>query len=366
MSKVQEKYQISPIFVFFLIHSAQFGAGVLGFARIIAKAAGYDGWMGVLITGICIHILIWMMYFLLKETNGNLIDLQRQTFGKWLGNGINLIFMAYFLIISISVIRTYVEIIQVWMFPTASTWMLTLFLCLVSYYIISSGFRVITGICVISVGGTLGYLFLSLFVLKYSHWDNLLPMFTHSFSDILKAAHLSIYSMTGFEIYLMVYPFVKQPKKSHKFAQYGALFSNLLFLFSTLLAFTFFSEKQLLKTIWSQLSITQVIQLPFIERLEYIAISAYALVIVTSSILPLWATTRGIHEIFRVKQRGVLLALLLIILIVSQLLTNRHDINNFTSNASKVSFWLIYVYIPILFIIVWVKRKWKKSKAKAN
>lgn len=363
MSKVQEKYQISPIFVFFLIHSAQFGAGVLGFARVIAKAAGYDAWIGVLIIGICIHILIWMMYFLLKETNGNLVDLHRQTFGKWLGNGVTLIFMAYFLAISISVIRTYVEIIQVWMFPTASTWMLTIFLCLVSYYIISSGFRVITGICVISVGGTLGYLFLSLFVLKYSHWSNLLPVFTHSFSDILKAANLSIYSMTGFEIYLMAYPFVKNPKQSHKFAQYGALFSNILYLFSTLLAFAFFSEKQLLKTIWSQLSMTQVIQLPFIERLEYIAISAYALVIVTSFILPLWAATRGTHEIFRVKQRGVLIAFILITLIVSQLLTTRHDINTFISNSGKASFWLMYVYIPILFIIVWVKRKWKKSKA---
>ncbi|GLV62767.1 germination protein GerHB [Bacillus mycoides] len=363
MSKVQEKYQISPIFVFFLIHSAQFGAGVLGFARIIAKAAGYDGWIGVLIIGICIHILIWMMYFLLKETNGNLVDLHRQTFGKWLGNGVTLIFMTYFLAISISVIRTYVEIIQVWMFPTASTWMLTIFLCLASYYIISSGFRVITGICVISVGGTLGYLFLSLFVLKYSHLSNLLPVFTHSFSDILKAANLSIYSMTGFEIYLMVYPFVKNPKQSHKFAQYGALFSNLLYLFSTLLAFAFFSEKQLLKTIWSQLSMTQVIQLPFIERLEYIAISGYALTIITSFILPLWAATRGTHEIFRVKQRGVLIAFILITLIVSQLLTNRHDINTFISNSGKASFWLMYVYIPILFIIVWVKRKWKKSKA---
>ncbi|MED1266003.1 spore germination protein [Bacillus mycoides] len=362
MSKIKAEHQISPVFVFFLIHGAQFGAGVLGFARIIAKAAGYDGWIGVFITGIIIHILLWMMYFLLKETNGNLIDLQRQTFGKWLGNGINLIFIVYFLTVSISVIRTYVEIIQVWMFPTASTWMLTLFLCLVSYYIISSGFRVITGICVISIGGTLGYLFLSLFVLKYSHWPNLLPIFTHSFSDILKAAQLSIYSMTGFEIYLMIYPFVKNPKQSHKFAQYGALFSNLLYLFSTLLAFSFFSEKQLSKTIWSQLSMTQVIQLPFIERLEYIAISAYALVIVTSSILPLWAATRGTHEIFRVKQRGVLITFLLITLIVSQLLTNRHDINDFISNVSKVSFWLIYVYIPILFIIVWVKRKWTKSK----
>jgi spore germination protein (amino acid permease) len=366
MSKIKAEHQISPVFVFFLIHGAQFGAGVLGFARIIAKAAGYDGWIGVLITGIIIHILLWMMYFLLKETNGNLINLQRQTFGKWLGNGINLIFIAYFLTVSISVIRTYVEIIQVWMFPTASTWMLTLFLCLVSYYIISSGFRVITGICVISIGGTLGYLFLSLFVLKYSHWPNLLPVFTHSFSDILKAAQLSIYSMTGFEIYLMIYPFVKNPKQSHKFAQYGALFSNLLYLFSTLLAFSFFSEKQLSKTIWSQLSMTQVIQLPFIERLEYIAISAYALVIVTSSILPLWAATRGTHEIFRVKQRGVLITFLLITLIVSQLLTNRHDINDFISNASRVSFWLIYIYIPILFIIVWVKRKWKKSKVKVN
>ncbi len=127
MSKIKAEHQISPVFVFFLIHGAQFGAGVLGFARIIAKAAGYDGWMGVLITGIGIHILIWMMYFLLKETNGNLIDLHRQTFGKWLGNGINIIFMAYFLIVSISVIRTYVEIIQVWMFPSASTWMLTTF-----------------------------------------------------------------------------------------------------------------------------------------------------------------------------------------------------------------------------------------------
>ncbi|MFJ8351960.1 spore germination protein [Bacillus paramycoides] len=362
MSKVQEKYQISPVFVFFLIHSAQFGAGVLGFARIIAKAAGYDGWIGVLIAGIYIHILLWMMYFLLKETNGNLIDLQRQTFGKWLGNGINLIFIAYFLTVSISVIRTYVEIVQVWMFPTASTFMLTLFLCLVSYYIISSGFRVITGICVISIGGTLGYLFLSLFVLKYSHWTNLLPVFTHSFSDIVKAAKLSVYTMTGFEIYLMIYPFVKNPKKSHKFAQFGALFSNLLYLFSTLLAFAFFSEKQLSKTIWSQLSMTQVIQLPFIERLEYLAISAYVLVIITSSILPLWAATRGTHEIFRVKQRGILIAFMLITLIVSQLLTNRHDINDFISNASKASLWLIYIYIPILFIIVWVKRKWKKSK----
>ncbi|WP_199795793.1 GerAB/ArcD/ProY family transporter, partial [Bacillus thuringiensis] len=47
--RINKAYQISPIYVFFLIHSAQFGAGVLGFARIVAKKAGYDAWIGVVL-----------------------------------------------------------------------------------------------------------------------------------------------------------------------------------------------------------------------------------------------------------------------------------------------------------------------------
>lgn len=362
MNKIQTKYQVSPIFIFFLIHGAQFGVGVLGFARIIAKAAGYDAWMGVVLAGGIIHILVWMMYSLLKDVDGNLIDLHQQIFGKWVGNGISLLFMIYFLTISISVIRGYVEIIQVWMFPTASTWILTLFLCALGYYIISSGFRILTGICVISIGGTCAYLFLSLFIMKYANFENLLPMFSHSFKDILQAARFSAFSMTSFEIYLMVYPFIKNREQSHKYAQYGVLFSNVLYIFSTILAFSIFSEKQLSKTIWSQLSMTQIIRLPFVERLEYIAISVYLLAVMSSFILPLWAATRGTHEIFHIKQKKILLSFLFLIIIVSHLLTNRYDLNDFVGYASQASLWLIFRYIPILFLIAWVKKKWKNAK----
>ncbi|PGZ97793.1 spore gernimation protein GerH [Bacillus pseudomycoides] len=364
MSTVKTNYKVSPIFVFFLIHSAQFGVGVLGFARIIAKAAGYDAWMGVIIAGVINHILMWMMYGLLESVNGNLITLHQNIFGKWIGNTFNLIFIIYFFLGSVSVIRTYVEIVQVWMFPTAATWKLTIFLCILSYYIISSGFRVMTGICVVSVVATCGYIMMLFLAMKYSNFANLLPIFTHSFGDILKATKESIYTMIGFELILMIYPFIKTPEKSHKFAQYGILFSNFLYLLSTILAFAFFSEKQLLKTIWSQLSITQVIRLPFIERLEYLAISGYALIVITSVLLPLWGATRGLHELFRVKQKYILISLLFITVIISQSITERHDINNFISQVSKASFWLVYVYIPVLFLIMWVKKKWKTSKSK--
>ncbi|WP_459503280.1 spore germination protein [Bacillus sp. C1] len=364
MSKVKTKYQVSPIFVFFLIHGAQFGVGVLGFARIIAKIAGYDAWISILITSLVIHILIWMMYYILRENQGTILDIHKEVFGKWIGNTLNIVFILYFLIVSISVIRTYVEIIQVWMFPTASTWMLTSVLCLLSYYIISSGFRVLTGICVISIAGTISYIVLSFFIMRYAHFDNLLPIFSHSFTDILKASKLAVYSMAGFEIILMIYPFIKNPEQSHKYAQYGALFSHFLYLFSTILAFSFFSEQQLSKTIWSQLSMTQVIKLPFIERLEYIAICGYALVIIVNFILPLWTATRGTYEIFHIKQRKILIFFMAVTLIVSQYLTNRHDINDFIGYTSKGSFWIVYMYIPILFLIVWVRKKWKNANVK--
>ncbi|MGG0240898.1 GerAB/ArcD/ProY family transporter [Bacillus rhizoplanae] len=364
MSTVKITYKVSPIFAFFLIHSAQFGVGVLGFARIIAKAAGYDAWIGVIIGGIIIHLLMWMMYRLLGSVNGNLITLHQNIFGKWIGNAFTLIFLVYFFLVSISVMRTYVEIVQVWMFPTAATWKLTIFLSLLSYYIISSGFRVMTGLCVVSVVATCGYIMMLFLAMKYSNFANLLPIFSHSFGDILKATQASVYTMISFEIILMIYPFIKTPEKSHKFAQYGILFSNFLYLLSTILAFAFFSEKQLSKTIWSQLSITQVIKLPFIERLEYIAISGYALIAITSIILPLWGATRGLHELFHVKQKYILISLLFLTVIISQLLTERHDINNFISKVSKASFWIVYMYIPVLFLIMWVKKKWKTSKSK--
>ena len=55
-SNVPESKKISPFLVFFLIHSMQSGVGILGFQRFIAKSAGYDAWMSIILSGLMIHI----------------------------------------------------------------------------------------------------------------------------------------------------------------------------------------------------------------------------------------------------------------------------------------------------------------------
>src|SRR3954469_3851102 len=69
-ANVPESRKISPFLVFFLITSMQFGVGILGFQRFIAKSAGYDAWMSIILAGLMIHIILWMMLKMLKIANG--------------------------------------------------------------------------------------------------------------------------------------------------------------------------------------------------------------------------------------------------------------------------------------------------------
>ncbi|MDR5023186.1 GerAB/ArcD/ProY family transporter [Bacillus thuringiensis] len=171
---------------------------------------------------------------------------------------------------------------------------------------ISLGFRIITGICVISIFASISYMILCLYCLiKLGHWDNFLPMFNHDISKIFLAAKGSIYTMTCFEIILMIYSFIKSPKESHKFAQYSVRFSNFLYLLSVISALAVFSKGRLSHKIWSQLSMTQVIQFSFLKRIEYLVVCGYALIMVSSIILPLWAHTRGMRETFHIKQKYI-------------------------------------------------------------
>lgn len=84
--KVNEKYKVSPFYVFFLVHSVQTGVGVLSFQRVLAKSAGTDGWISILLAGLIVHILIWIIYKILSIVTGDIISANNHAFGKWIGN----------------------------------------------------------------------------------------------------------------------------------------------------------------------------------------------------------------------------------------------------------------------------------------
>lgn len=355
--QVKETYKVAPSLVFFLVTSAQVGVGILGFERILAKTAGYDGWMAVIVGGAMVNISIFIMYKLLKEGRGNLVYIHQTLFGKWIGNGLNLILALHFSDSAYTVLRAYIEVIQVWMFPSLPSWFPALFFLFLAYYIISSGFQVVTGICYFGVILPL-WLFLTLiYPLKYAHFDNLLPMFTHSVKELWEATVSMSLSYIGYETLLIYYPFIQKPEKSHKYAQFGALFTTFLYLVVCFVSFAFFSEKQLFVSVWPHLMMTKVVEFTFLQRFEYVQISFWLFVVMPNIVLFFWAASRIVRDVAKIQQRIPLMAMLLLFFVYAYYIDDRAEIDKANTWNGRFGFYFIYVYIPFLYVAQKIVKK---------
>lgn len=344
--------QISVYSPVFLLPAMQIGVGVLGFERIIAKEAGYDAWVSVLIAGAGVNVLIWLIYKILTRNpeTPDLFTVHRDLFGRSAGGLLSSLFIIYFAAQSLDLVRTYLEVIQVWMFPAMNIPAAAALLLLLIYSYTIGGFRVIAGFCLIGTVIVQPLLFLKLFPLQHAHYYHLIPHLDHSAADLLNGAKRMTVNYLGFEMLLIYFPFIKEREKSQKWAQSGALYTCMIYLVSALTAFAYYSEEQLKTVIWATLTLWKIVNLPFIERFEYAGISIWLFNVLPSACLAVWAVTRGMKLVYGFRQKNTLRVLLILLLACCILLTTREQINWFNTAISGVGFYMVSLYIPVLFI----------------
>ncbi|MBT2658661.1 GerAB/ArcD/ProY family transporter [Bacillus sp. ISL-18] len=360
---VPEKAKISPFLVFFLVHTIQLGIGVLGFQRIIALTAGYDAWISVILAGLSIHVILYMMYKILGTVKGDLISAHSYVFGDKLGRILSLPFVLYFLCVAIILLRSFIEVVQVWMFQDMSTFWYSFVFCLLAVYIVFGGFRTVTGVAFFGVVLPFYLIFTFFFAFPYSDFRNLLPIFDHSISDLIKAAYQMSLTYLGYETLLFFYPYIKDPEKSKKWAHLGVLYTTILYTVITITTFSYFSEGQLQKNIWATLTIWKVVEMPFVERFEYIGIANWNIIILPNICIALWCGSRILKRVTRLKQKHGVLLLSAVVLILINFLKTREQINTILDYTGMVSFFLDYVYIPFLFVLVLIVKRVKKSES---
>ncbi|MGG3561283.1 GerAB/ArcD/ProY family transporter [Neobacillus rhizosphaerae] len=358
---VPEKAKVSPFLVFFLVHSMQVGIGVLGFQRIIALTAGYDAWMSVIFAGLSIHIIIWMMYKILETGDGDIVTAHSFVFGKKIGKLLSLPFVLYFLMIALTLLRTFIEVVQVWMFQDMSTFWYSFAFCGLAIYIIFGGFRTVTGVAFFGVVLPAYLILTFFFTIPYADVKNLLPIFDHSIKDLAMASYQMSLTYLGYEVLLFFYPYIKDPQKSKKWAHLGVLYTTVLYTLLTFVTFTYFSEGQLQKNIWATLTMWKVVEMPFVERFEYIGIANWNIIILPNFCIALWCGSRIIKRVTNIKQKYGVLALAISTLIFINFFKSRDQINTLIDYTGKIAFFLNYGYIPLLFFLVLIVKKVKKK-----
>lgn len=363
--QAKPQYIISTFILFFIIHSTQVGIGIHGYQRIIFLEAKHDSWISVILAGIFTHLVVFVIIKTLQIYGPtDIYGIHNEVFGKWIGKIINSLYILYCLWVFVVILINYIEVMQTWVFSTVPTWVFSISILLLVIYGVAGGFRVIVGACFFSI--LLSFWIVSLigYPLRFAEFHHLLPVLESNLASILKGTHKMTFTLIGFEILYVVYPFMKEHGKVPKFAHLGIAATNILYLIIMLISIIYFSPGQLENTIWATLSLFKIVKLPFIERTEYVAVSFWLLIILPNLMLYLWAALRGIKRTFEKKTKGVIWYFTFVIFLASLIINTRTKINHFNDFFSSIAFYISFCYPFILYSLALIKKKMTSLKEK--
>ncbi|MGM0845271.1 MAG: GerAB/ArcD/ProY family transporter [Bacillota bacterium] len=353
----------NSFFIMFVVHSAQTGVGIAGLPRVVFLEAGHDAWISILLAGVLLTIAITITLMLLKNyETADLYGIHKDLFGKWIGSFLSLMYIGYLLVITYLVIMHYTEMVQAWIFSDMPTWLLSALLIFLGVYGVLGGVRVIVGISFLAFILTAWLIFVIYAPVQYMDFTHFLPIWDHSAKELAMGTYKTAFSVTGFELLLFLYPYVKDKKKVLKFSLFGMAYTILIYFIVTFVSIGFFSEMVLEKTIWPVLSMFKIVRIPNLERFEFIAVSYWMLVILPNICLYFWAATRGVKRVLGFQQRKTIYLFAILLWISTFFIDQRIEMNTFTDIMATISFVLVFVYPAILLVIVLIKKYFKKQK----
>lgn len=361
--KIKENLQIRAFYIFFIVVSIQIGVGLIGFPRIVIMETLQDSWISIFIAyAYIVCVLIVMLLILKQYDNSDIFGIHVDIFGTWIGKLIGMVFIIHFAIELFSVLITYIEIVRVFIFPNISIFVLSfLMLCLVVYSVLG-GIRVIVGVCTV-FGIYSNWIFFPLIQPTLQiDLTHLLPLFEASIPELLNGAKLSGYSFLGFEIILVLYPFLKNKEKI-KFPLFLAVsWTTVITLFVTMVVMGYLSFREISTREWILLSLYKIQSFSFIERFDYIILSSWMIIVIPNMILLMWAITYGIKRMYKIPHKYSLYIVSLILLAASPFFYEHFLIQKVIDFSAQLGFWLVYIYPFILLPIVLIKKRFKENR----
>lgn len=161
-------------------------------------------------------------------------------------------------------------------------------------------------------------------VIPYLHPQNLLPVFHHSTEQIIKSTETMFPHFLGFEVLLIMYPFIEQQSKSQKWVQFSIVIAIGMYMLVALVAFTYYSQGQIIHTIWPTLNMISIVEFPLMQRVEYLVISIWFIKMLANISLGLWSATHSLKLAVRANPR-ISLIIILVLFIGGQLIVKDHD-----------------------------------------
>ncbi|MGC5325244.1 GerAB/ArcD/ProY family transporter [Brevibacillus sp. SYSU BS000544] len=300
--------KLQPIHVIFLVQNSMVGVGLLSLPHDLS-AAGYNQWILPAIFAVIAQLTLLSIYWLGRcYPDDTLFVINEKLLGKWLGKGISLFVIVYFMIQVATVTEGYLRLIQIVTLPyrTILGPMIVLYIAMV--YIALGGIKTIARFCIIGFLMTGWMIYYLQWAMAKGHPIHLFPLFDLTLHDFFSSFKTGYAAMMGYELLLVYFPYVVNQKKVYKHASIGIWITAAFYVTVCFTSAIYFTRWQMDNLRFPVLNLFKAVELSFIERIENFGVSLWVFLILTTACSYLWAAQKGIETIVNRENRGILVA----------------------------------------------------------
>lgn len=281
----------------------QIGVGILTLPSILTQEIHSLGWASVLIAGIIMQGIVFLYYFALNDSReSSFFEYLENLTGRVISRIIIFVLLMYFMGASSSILRSFVEIINIWIYPKTPTLILVILLWVCMFYLATSKAASIARLSQFFFILVLLLLSLLLWHLQKFNYNFLRPYSDVELLSLLRGSWQASLSLIGFELIFLLYFRLKKKNDLLRILTISNWITISLYLYVVIISTVLFPPEKLEKIIWPTLSLYKLIEFRFIQRLEYIVVLVWIPLIVITTGVYLWAAFKSTKFLFKIKK----------------------------------------------------------------
>ncbi|QAY67966.1 GerAB/ArcD/ProY family transporter [Paenibacillus protaetiae] len=271
---------VSTLQLVLLTTGFQVSVTFLELPRDLAKGAGTDGWMSIVLACListCISIAV--IKVMQHSPDGTILDLLNRSMGKFAAKTAAFLFMCYYLMLSVFGIVLAGLITKLWLLPSMYIYIFALLVLLPAFQIAQHGVQVISRYAELVAIMSVWIPFVYALTLKRAHWLYLLPLLSEGIYPVLETTREMVPPLLGIVLPFFLYPHLKNKERAVAGVVAANALSCFIYLFITIACFVYFSPEEMITAVDNpSISVLKTVEFKFIERVEVPFIAFYLLV----------------------------------------------------------------------------------------
>lgn len=341
------------IFIFLTI----VGMGVLELPAQLTHAVDNDGWILPIIDGGIIILLLFIMCKVgERHSNLGFVETLKLLFGKTLGTVLAIPVALYGIFITAIELRLFAEVTKIYLLHKTPLEFIILPIILMTLVLVRMGVEPITrsfGIFMFIVGFVIIVLIIT--SIPKSNISNLMPFLTKPVSKYLMGISAFIFVYAGFELMLVLFPYIKDTKKAFRTSATAVFSAIVLYVILTIQCIVRLGTEETKALVWPVMALTKSISIPggFIENVEGLLSSLWVIAAFTSLVGFLYFFCLIAAGIFKHKQHKHFASMSLPIIYLCALQGNSlPEVMELTDKIMKYFATYTMIILPILMLIL--------------